>query len=78
MGFFMFLFCGLGVGFGEPKPFINAARNLREQFRSVSIIQFVRLVDCAAGGLSKSRKRAGYGFDMSHTLCNGEWILGES
>jgi hypothetical protein len=67
----VFLFCGLGMGFHKPKPFVDAAGDFGEQIRRVGIVQFVRLIDRAAGFLSEGGKRAGNGFDMRHALRDG-------
>ena len=49
----MILFCGLGMGFDKPQPFINAAGNLGEEIRRVSVLEFVRFIDRVAGFLAK-------------------------
>ena len=43
--FFMLLFRGLRMGFDKPEPFVNAARNLREEIRRVRVVQFTGFID---------------------------------
>src|SRR5271167_3941373 len=40
-----FLFCGLGMCFDKPQPFVYTARNFGEQIRRVGVVQCVRFIN---------------------------------
>src|SRR5262245_40371717 len=67
----------LEVRFDEPEPFVDAARDLREEIGGIEVAEIVGLVDRCSGRLAERRQDRRERLDVSAAVDGARWIFAE-